>query len=47
MAALLHHFDQVSERRGVGGLGMNEENRGTARALARRFIDDVKAALFM
>src|ERR1022692_1967295 len=45
MRALLHHFEQVAERLGVGGLGVHEEDRSSARSLARRLVDDLEATL--
>src|SRR6185369_14931238 len=45
MAALLDDFQQVTEGGGVGGLGMDEEDDGAARALAGRAVDQLEPVL--
>src|ERR1035441_531053 len=43
MGSLLHHFQQITECRGLGGLGVKEKNGGAPRPFARRFVDDLEA----
>src|SRR6516164_11187691 len=45
MRALLDHFEQIAECGGFSGLGMHEEDRGSARTFAWRRIDDLETVL--
>src|SRR5579871_5130735 len=46
MGTFLHHLGQIAERGGLGGLGVDEKDSGSARALARRLVDDLEASFF-
>src|SRR4051812_9101889 len=41
--AFLHHFDQIAESHLVGSLGVDEEDRGSARAFAGCGIEHLEA----
>src|SRR5258708_36936312 len=45
MGALLHHFEQIAERGGFRALGVNEKYGRASRAFARRFVDNLEAAV--